>query len=123
MIRTITFENQRRFDLIYMGLLGGQTIAVSQARARQESYPFDKTRKHAKIVKKFKRVSMSENEESARRVLHIPLPQIVKLDEDELQLLKELYEKVDWNSAITDEVVDALDFLMGCPQAEDMQEA
>jgi hypothetical protein len=119
MTRTVSFDNQKRFEIIYNGLLQGHNFVVAQARARQDVYPFDKVRKHAKIVKKFKRVSDQPDVGISRRVLKEPLPQVIKLDEDELQLLKELYEKVDWNSALTDEVVDALDFLMGSPQGED----
>jgi hypothetical protein len=68
-----------------------------------------------------KRISeeLDGNVDVTRRKLLEPLPQVVKLEEDGLQFLKELYEKVDWAGGITDEVVDALDFLMGSSQEEE----
>lgn len=119
MTRIVTFDNDRRFNLIYSGLIQGHAVAQRFANAKQESYPFDKTRKQAKILRKFKKISSEVKDDPLRRTLLDPVPQIIKLDEEELQLLKELYEKVDWVSNITDEVVDALDFLLGSPQGEE----
>ena len=104
MTRTVNFDSERRFELIYNGVMQGAIIAQQQyAKENQRPLPFDKQRLLARIVRKLKSISPTKPEDVTRRDF---IPGTLNFTQEEFDHIIMLYEKVDWVPSIVDEVVD-----------------
>lgn len=105
-MKTIEIANTEDFGILFQGfIIGGNTV---------EKKTMQVIRREAKILDKFEAISEPVGEDkypTGDRVRKVNGPAVLKLEDEELELLKSYFESVSWVTKVSREVVRLADLL------------